>query len=195
MLGLQMQTFQYINDWSLRRQEDWGVRVAADALDLYRSVLWRARLYRWWSVLTRRSRSLLRLNQAEAIGTVRGSHTVGICAVPIRQIRGSESRSDDFDADFLPRQTRTRGRWLSIATACLMGVTMPPVELLQVRDVYYVRDGHHRISVARAMGQEYIEAEVMVWELGAQPLCARPAAVSVPKPKALGRFSRKGVNP
>jgi len=129
------------------------------------------------------------------MGTVRGSYAVGICAVPVRQIRGSESRSDDFDADFRPRQTRTQGRWLSIATARLMGVTLPPVELLQVHDVYYVRDGHHRISVARAMGQEYIEAEVLVWELGAQPLCARPAEVSTPKPKALARFSQKGVNP
>ena len=130
-----MQNIQHTIDGSLRRQDDWDNQVVAGALELYRSVLWRARLYRWWSVLTRRPRSLLRLNQAEAVGTVRGSYTVGICAVPIRQIRGSESRSDDFDADFLPRQTRTRGRWLSIATACLTGITMPPVELLQVRQL------------------------------------------------------------
>lgn len=194
-MGLQMQRYQYINDRSLRRQDDGEIQAAADALELYRSVLWRARLRRWWSMLTRHPHSLLTLRQPEAMGTVRGSYAVGICAVPIRQIRGSESRSDDFDADFRPRQKRTRGRWLSIATARLMGVTMPPVELLQVHDVYYVRDGHHRISVARAMGQEYIEAEVMVWELGAQPLCARPAAVIIPKPKVLGRFSQKGVNP
>jgi uncharacterized protein (DUF1015 family) len=75
-----------------------------------------------------------------------------------------------------------------------MGVTMSPVQLLQVRDVYYVRDGHHRISVARAMGQEYIEAEVMVWELGAQPLCAKPAAVSMPRPKALGWVRKVWLN-
>jgi len=55
-----------------------------------------------------------------------------------------------------------------------------------VRDVYYVRDGHHRISVAGAMGREYIEAEVMVWELAAQTLCARQAAVFMPNRKALG---------
>jgi hypothetical protein len=189
-----MQTFQYTNDRTLRRQDDGEVQMAAEALDLYRSVLWRARLRRWWSVLTRHPHSLLALRQSEALGTVRSSYSVGICAVPVRQIRGSENRSDDFDADFRPRQKRTRGRWLSIARACLMGVTMPPVELIQVHDVYYVRDGHHRISVARAMRQEYVEAEVMVWELGAQPLCARPDTVPTPKPKALGWFNQTGVN-
>lgn len=193
-MGLQMQTSQYINDRLLRRQDNGELQAAADALELYRSALWRARLRRWWSVLTRRPHSLLTLRQPEAMRTVRGSYPVGICAVPIRQIRGSESRSDDFDADFRPRQQRTQGRWLSIATARLLGVTMPPVELLQVRDVYHVRDGHHRISVARAMGQEYIEAEVLVWELGAQPLCARPDEVSRPKRETLGRFMEKWRN-
>jgi hypothetical protein len=189
-----MPASRYINDRLLRRQDNGEIQAAVGALELYRSALWRARLRRWWSVLTGQSHSLLALHQPESMGTVRGSYAVGICAVPVRQIRGSESRSDDFDADFCPRQQQTRGRWLSIATARLLGVTMPPVELLQVRGIYYVRDGHHRISVARAMGQEYIEAEVKVWELGAQPLCARPDEVSRPKPKALCRFMQKEHN-
>ena len=191
-MGLQMPASQYINDRWLRRQDE--VRAAAGALELYRSALWRARLRRWWSVLTGQPHSLRTLRGPEAMGTVRGSYAVGICAVPVRQIRGSESRSDDFDAGFHPRQTRTQGRWLSIATARLMRVTLPPVELLQVHDVYYVRDGHHRISVARAMGQEYIEAEVMVWELGALPLCARQDKVCSPEPKALCRFMQRWRN-
>jgi hypothetical protein len=180
-LALQMQTFQDINDSSLHRQDDGEVQVVADALDLYRSVLWR----RWWSVLISRPHCRPAFDQPEAKGIVRGGYSVGVCAVPIRQIRCSESRSEDFDADLRPLQERTQGRWLSIARARLMGVAMPPVELLQVRDVYCVRDGHHRISVAGAMGQEYVEGEVLVWELGAQPLCERPAAVPTPKPKVL----------
>jgi hypothetical protein len=175
-----MQTSQYIQDRSLRRKDDWDVQAVADALDLYRSVLWRARLRRWWSVLTKRPHSRPALHQREATGFVRGGYPVGVCAVPIRQIRCSESRPQDFDSDLRPLQKRTQGRWLSIATASLRGVAMPPVELLQVRDVYCVRDGHHRISVARAMGQEYVEGEVLVWELDAQPLCERPS--TVPKP-------------
>jgi hypothetical protein len=44
-------------------------------------------------------------------------------------------------------------------------VTLPAVDLIQIGDVYFVRDGHHRISVGRAMGQEIIDAEVTVWEV------------------------------
>ncbi len=84
------------------RQADWDIRAAVAALDLYRSVLWRARLRRWWSALTRRSYSLLSLNQVEATRIVRGNQFAGVCTVPIRQIRGTECRSEDFDANFRP---------------------------------------------------------------------------------------------
>jgi len=56
-----------------------------------------------------------------------------------------------------------------------MGVTLPLVDLVQVGDVYFVRDGHHRISVARAFGQESIDAQVTVWEV-ARPLSRERAA-------------------
>jgi hypothetical protein len=167
--GLQMQTFQYTNDRSLPRDADWGIQAAGNALDLYRSVLCRARLGRWWSALNRRPHSLLSLDGVITTEVDRGNQFARMCTVLIRQIRGSEGRSLDFDAEFRPLQKRTRGRWLSIAAACLKGITMPPVELIQVGDTYYVRDGHHRISVARAMGQEYIEAEVVVWQGGELP--------------------------
>jgi len=55
---------------------------------------------------------------------------------------------------------------MGIAAARQMGRTLPPVELIQIGDLYFVRDGHHRISVARGMGQEHIDAEVTVWEMG-----------------------------
>jgi len=85
--------------------------------------------------------------------------------VSIRDIRGSEGRCGDFDADFRPLQGHTRDRWVGIATAREMGKTLPPVELIQIGDLYFVRDGHHRISVAQAMGQEAIEAEVTAWKV------------------------------
>jgi hypothetical protein len=181
-----MSPYQQIRDSSLSRQADWGIQAAVTAMYLYRAAVWRARLLRWWSRLTRHPHSLLNLNQVGTTVIVRDNHVVGVCTVPIRRIRGSECRSEDFDADFCPLQKRTQGRWLSIATARLMGATMPPVELIHVGDIYYVRDGHHRISVARAMGQEYVEAEVMVWEKGEQPLCQRAAIVSMPKLEVSG---------
>jgi hypothetical protein len=167
-----MQEGQQMEDGSVRNRDEGGLQVVADAVDLYRSVLWRARLRRWSSALIRRLHRHPAPDQPEAAGSA-GGYAVGVCAVPIRQIRCSENRPGDFDADLRPLQERTKGRWLSIAAASMRGVVMPPVDLLQVRDVYCIRDGHHRISVARAMGQEYVEGEVKVWELGAQPLCAR----------------------
>jgi hypothetical protein len=57
-----------------------------------------------------------------------------------------------------------------VAEAMYMGVPLPPVHLIQVGDVYFVRDGHHRISVAKALGQTQIEANVTVWNVaGALP--------------------------
>jgi hypothetical protein len=52
-----------------------------------------------------------------------------------------------------------------MAAAKMRGVALPPVELIQVGDIYFVRDGHHRISVARAFGQEQVDAEVTVWDV------------------------------
>jgi hypothetical protein len=52
-----------------------------------------------------------------------------------------------------------------VAQARQQGLSLPPVELTQVGEVYFVRDGHHRISVARALGQTDIEAEVRVWQV------------------------------
>ncbi len=92
------------------------------------------------------------------------SHYAGLRVVPIHQIQGSEGRRDEFDVDFRPLQERTVGRWLGIAAVQLRNAaTLPPVELVQVGDVFFVRDGHHRISVARALGRVYIDAEVRVW--------------------------------
>lgn len=87
--------------------------------------------------------------------------TVATVIVPLDQIVGSEGRSDDFDADFNPLQTHTRERWIGIAAALRMGLGLPPVELVQAGDGYYVRDGHHRISVAKALGQLEIEARIV----------------------------------
>ena len=115
------------------------------------------------------SRRLLRLSEVAAGGTVRASHHVGIREVPIDVIRGSEGRVEGFDAEMWPTDGQSRDRWVSIAAARQRGVQLPPVELIQVGKVYFVRDGHHRISVARALGQAYIDAEVTVWKVDGLP--------------------------
>jgi hypothetical protein len=130
------------------------------------------------SALTGRSCQLLRLSDVQASGTLRGCHYAGTRPVPIRHIRGSEGRCDDFDTGFRPLTSHNKGRWLGIAKARLQGVALPPVDLIQVGDIYFVRDGHHRISVARAFGQTDIDAEVTVWQIASQPSRERPAPLA-----------------
>lgn len=116
-------------------------------------------------VLSGRPRCLLNLAEVDTGGDLRTRPCEGIQTVPLGQIRGSEGRSGDFDRDFNPLQDRCRQRWLNVAVARQRGKALPPVELIQVGQVYFVRDGHHRISVARALGQQAIEARVLVWEV------------------------------
>jgi len=129
----------------------------------------RARSQGWqgqiWSTLTGRSRRLLTLAEIEANSTVHARRYAGIRTVPIGQVRGSQGRSNDFDRDFNPLQDHNKRRWLGVAAARERGKPLPPVQLVQVGDVYFVQDGHHRISVARALGQRAIEATVMVWQV------------------------------
>jgi hypothetical protein len=145
---------------------------------LYNRARSRGRRGRVWSALTGRSRRLLPLAEVDAACTVRTRRYTGMQTVPICRIGGSEGRSKDFDRDFNPLQHHTRGRWLGIATARQRGKEMPPVELIQVGDVYFVRDGHHRISVARALGQRDVEAEVTVWQVTGPLPWEQPAPVS-----------------
>jgi hypothetical protein len=84
----------------------------------------------------------------------------GFQTVPIDQIVGSVDRFRDFDRAFLPRRGHTAGRWKNIDRAYYQDVQLPPTQLYKVGDVYFVKDGNHRVSVARERGVEFIDAEV-----------------------------------
>lgn len=85
----------------------------------------------------------------------------GYQTVPVKQIVGSVDRFRDFDREFLPRQSHTAGRWQNIDRAYYQDVRLPPIQLYKVGDVYWVKDGNHRVSVAKERGVEYIDAEVI----------------------------------
>jgi hypothetical protein len=85
----------------------------------------------------------------------------GLHEVPIDQIVGSVGRYRDFDRAFLPRQARTRDRWESVDHAHREGIEVPPIELYRIGDLYFVKDGNHRVSVARERGQAFIDAHVI----------------------------------
>lgn len=84
----------------------------------------------------------------------------GLQTVSIEQIVGSLDRYEQFDKAFLPKQDLTSDRWLRIDHAFYDDISLPPVVLYKVGNVYFVVDGHHRVSVARQQGQEFIDAEV-----------------------------------
>jgi hypothetical protein len=116
-----------------------------------------ARLAGWWARLTGRDLALQALNNRPA----RVARSTQTRPVPLAEIVGSENRAEDFDAEFRPLERHTRDRWISIAAARRLGVALPAVDLVAGPDGYYVRDGHHRISVARAAGQVEIEARIV----------------------------------
>jgi len=84
-----------------------------------------------------------------------------VITVSLSRIVGSEGRSEDFDAVFNPLKPHSRERWIGVAVAHRTGVVLPAIELVQDGNEYYVRDGHHRISVAKALGQLEIEARIV----------------------------------
>jgi hypothetical protein len=86
--------------------------------------------------------------------------SLGLQVVPITTIVGTVDRSRDFDRRFRPTSARVRGRWEQIATAMRRGDPMPPVDLLRIGETHFVRDGHHRVSVACALGWDDIDAYV-----------------------------------
>lgn len=132
---------------------------------LFRRAEWLGWLHRLWAWLTRRPHRLTNLNEQLHRQSFDGAYDAGLQTIPIERIRGTESKETDFDAGFHPTQERTRDRWLNIARLILSGRDLPPVELIQLGDDYFVRDGHHRISVSRSLGQNYIDAEVTVMYL------------------------------
>ena len=134
---------------------------------LYSQARKRARQGKVWSLLTGGPKNLASMAEIGAASQVRARHYRGLTVVPIDLIRGSEGRSQDFDRNFNPLKDHNRSRWLIMAKAWVQGKTLPPVELIKVGEFYFVRDGHHRISVARALGQLDIEAEVTVLQMSA----------------------------
>jgi len=156
-----------------RLDHTWNAHRAAQRV--YQRAYRRGQLALLWSTLTGRARHLFNLAEVVPAHTAGDFRNVGKQRVPIRHIRGSWERCADFDVDFHPLKLHNRERWLKIAVAWGRGAALPPVRLIQVGDVYFVQDGHHRISVARALGQKEVDAWVSVCDV-AGPLPSRPPA-------------------
>jgi hypothetical protein len=117
-------------------------------------------LNRAWAVLSGAPVNLLSYDDVKEKLHIGGPIYRGLHTVRTEQIAGSLNRYHQFDRAFLPTQDNLATRWQSVNRAFYEDVSLPPVVLYKVGQVYFVVDGHHRVSVAREQGQEYIEAEV-----------------------------------
>jgi hypothetical protein len=112
--------------------------------------------------------------------------------VPLAEIVGTVEPTNSFDADFRPSTELVRARWEQIALAHHRGVALPPIDVLQQADGYYIIDGHHRVSVARTLGDRNIAAHVT---------CSREdrrfglTAAAEKRPAAGGNSQRAGPSP
>lgn len=99
----------------------------------------------------------------------RSERSVGLRTIDLDSIVGTVDRTREFDRSFRPTSRRVKLRWQRIAEAVRRGEGMPPIDVLRIADMHFVRDGHHRVSVARQLGLDVIEAYVteIVTEVGA----------------------------
>ena len=94
-----------------------------------------------------------------ALGRV-GERRLGLQTIRLDRIVGTADSSRDFDRRFRPTSNRVRERWERLALAQRRGESIPPIDVYQVGELYFVSDGHHRVSIALAMGQKTIDAYV-----------------------------------
>src|SRR5690348_7284617 len=85
---------------------------------------------------------------------------VGLKTIRLDRIVGTVDSPHDFDRRFRPTSTRVRERWERLALAQRRGASIPPIDVYKVGDMYFVKDGHHRVSIALATGQTTIDAYV-----------------------------------
>ena len=90
----------------------------------------------------------------------RGEYYLGLRTIRLDTVVGTVDKARDFDRRFRPASDRDRQRWAELDVAERDGAVMPPIEVFRVGSLHFVKDGHHRVSVAMATGQEMIDADV-----------------------------------
>lgn len=141
------------------KEENSGNFIQQSRMDFssaYQKGFWRS-IFNW---LQNKNNELLPYEEVLKHIPMRGQNYVGIRQIETDQIIGSVSRYHDFDRAFLPRQTHTRSRWESIDRAHFKQIILPPIEVYKIGDAFFIKDGNHRVSVAREKGQAFIDAYV-----------------------------------
>ena len=103
---------------------------------------------------------LLRLDEVVSALGFRGEYYLGLRTIRLDTVVGTVEETRDFDRGFWPASARDRQRWEQLDLAERGGAVIPPIEVYRVGGLHFVKDGHHRVSVAIATGQEMIDADV-----------------------------------
>ena len=156
--------------------------------DFHRA-LRKASLHRWRDRLRRDSTHVRLPSFDEAKGSLsRWSQAYrGMRTVEVEKITGSVGRHLNFDRSFLPIKASMGHRWGRVDQAYHRGVELPAVSLYKIGDTYFVRDGNHRVSVARYHGVGWIDAEVVELRGQKRKAAARGAAHEAAPPTGLSR--------
>lgn len=108
----------------------------------------------------RRPTKLLSLDELKGPLRLRSLIDRGVQEIPLEKIVGTLGRAREFNRAFLPRLDASRERWTRIEQLAKGAVGFPPIDVYQVGEIYFVVDGHHRVSVARQLEAPTIEANV-----------------------------------
>jgi hypothetical protein len=128
-----------------------------------------------------------------------GRADAGMHTIPTRKVVGSVGRAETLRSDFFYKSGKVTGRYLSIGRAMEQGRVLPPIDVYRARlrrlrgdreavvTEYYVVDGHHRVAMARKLGQDYLDAHVVEYRVAAAPPASAATPVAGGAPLGAGR--------
>ena len=113
-----------------------------------------------FSAVLGRTQDPMSLEEVKRLLQPTGESFQGRMPIPLDQVVGSEGRYSDFDRSFLPRKSHVSHRWERVAIAFKRDIPLPAIQVYQLGGLYFVRDGNHRVSVARVRGMKFLDADV-----------------------------------
>jgi hypothetical protein len=161
-LGHSRELSRYVG-LALRRPRNFDTGVPwVDAEDDFARARLRHLLGRLVSWLRREpdDTGLLRFDEVVSVLGFRGEYYLGLRTIRLDTVVGTVEEARGFDRRFRPASDRERERWELVDLAERHGTVIPPIEVYRVGGLHFVKDGHHRVSVAIATGQQMIDADV-----------------------------------
>ena len=131
-----------------------------------------------WAKLIGKSTNLARFPE-QAPQKSSNRKLVAVQDIPLRQIVGTLNRHNDFDHKFRPLKSYLRDRWVNVHCSLENG-GWDPILVHMVGNRYYIEDGHHRVSIARSLGMEFIQANVWEYHREYHPIDGRQSKECLP---------------